>query len=117
MAANDFINLIVYRGDDVSMSLTFKDRITGEPLDITDWIISFTVKDKTYKDDTEAVILLDVDTHVDPVNGRTGIAIPHEMTDPLVGVYQYDIQFRTGSDLIKTFARGQINFIDDVSRR
>jgi hypothetical protein len=116
MAANDFINMLVYRGDDFSMSLTFKDE-NQDPIDITDWTISFTVKDKTYKADTDAKISIDVTDHVDPINGKTGIFVEHSLTDPLEGIYQYDIQFRTNSDIIRTFARGQINFIDDVSRR
>ena len=117
MASNNFINLMVYRGDDLSMSLTFEDRHSQDPIDITDWIISFTVKEKTYHSDTDAKILIDVTTHIDPINGRTAIFISHDLTDPLVGVYQYDIQFKTHANLIRTFARGQIEFIDDVSRR
>lgn len=116
MSANDFINMLVYRGDDFSMALTFKD-LNQDPIDISGWTISFTVKDKTYKSDVDAKISIDVTTHVDPVNGKTGIFVSHDLTDPLEGVYQYDLQFTTNESVIKTFARGQINFIDDVSRR
>lgn len=116
MSANDFINMLVYRGDDFSMSLVFKD-INQDRIDITDWKISFTVKDKTYKSDVDAKILIDVTTHTDPVQGETAITVPHALTDPLEGVYQYDLQYTTNTDVIRTFARGQIDFIDDVSRR
>jgi len=116
MSANDFINMLVYRGDDFSMSLSLKDQ-NQDPIDITGWTFSFTVKDKTYKSDVDAKILIDVTTHSDPVNGQTGIFIPHALTDPLEGVFQYDLQFTTQLNVIRTFARGQINFIDDVSRR
>jgi hypothetical protein len=116
VAANDFINIYVYRGDDVSIALNFSD-LNKDPIDITNWKISFTVKDKTYKSDLDAAILIDVLIHGDPVNGKTGIFIPHSMTDPLEGVYQYDIQFTTDAGLRRTFARGQIDFLDDVSRR
>jgi hypothetical protein len=43
MSANDFINMLVYRGDDFSMALTFKD-LNQDPIDISGWTISFTVK-------------------------------------------------------------------------
>lgn len=114
---NEFINLMAYRGDDLSLGLRFKDRHTQDPIDITGWIISFTVKEKTYHSDDDAKILIDVIDHLDPVNGRTNILIPHSMTDPLAGVYEYDIQFKTPANLIRTFARGQIEIFEDVSRR
>lgn len=116
MAANDFINLLVYRGDDLSMALNFKN-LEDDPIDITGWIISFTVKDKTFRDDSYAKILIDVDTHLDPEYGRTAIQVSHVLTDPLVGIYQYDLQYRTPENIVRTFARGQIRFLDDVSRR
>lgn len=117
MTANEFINLTAYRGDDLSIDLIFKDYATQDPYDITHWTISFTVKEKTYQSDVDAAIVIDVTTHTFPLEGKTRIFIPHAMTDGLVGIYQYDIQFKTGDDMIRTFARGQIEFNDDVSRR
>jgi len=117
MGSNEFIDLLAYRGDDLSLSLTFKDYATQDPIDITGWTISFTIKEKTYLPDDDAAVVIDVVTHIDPVNGKTGIVVPHADTNELEGVYQYDIQYTTNLDIIRTFARGQINFIDDVSRR
>jgi hypothetical protein len=116
MASNDFINLLVYRGDDSSIALKFKTP-DHDPIDITGWIISFSVKEKTYHSDADDKILIDVTTHADPVNGITGFVIPHALTDSLFGVYQYDIQYKTNLNIRKTFARGQIEFFDDCSRR
>jgi len=117
MGTDEFIDLLAFRGDDLSMSLTFKDYATQDPIDITGWTVSFTVKDKTYLPDTDAQIAIDVTIHTDPTNGKTGILIPHADTDALEGVYQYDIQYTTNLGIIRTFARGQINFLSDVTRR
>ena len=117
MGSNDFINMVAFRGDDISLGLKLTDYVTKDPIDITGWIFSMTIKEKTYQPDTDAAVVVDVLVHADPSNGITGVLIPNTKTNDLIGVYQYDIQYKTLSGIIRTFMRGQIDFLDDVSRR
>lgn len=111
-AGHDFINLILYRGDDTSISIDFQN-LDDDPVDITGWTLIFRVKEKDYLPDEDAQILLRVTNHIDPVNGKTGLLITHDLTEDLEDVYQYGIQFITTAGITKTFARGQINFYDN----
>ena len=114
MAKNN-LNLETYRGDDFSLTLSVKD-ING-PINITDWVFYFTIKSKTSDLDEDALLKKDVIVHTNPTEGLTTIALTNAETNGLAGVFQYDVQFKTDADIVKTALRGTIKFIDDVTRR
>lgn len=119
MLSPEFINLIFYKHNDISIALNFNTP-NEDPVDISNWIIYFTIKDKLYledEDSTNTKVLLDIHTHADPENGLSGVFVPHTLIDDLHGIYEYDIQYKTGLNIIRTFARGQIQFLDSVTLR
>ena len=112
----DLNNLVTYRGDDMLISLTFKDS-NGVAIDITGWTIFFTIK-KT-KDDTDAASVYeqDITTIPNPTLGVLQFTIPHTVTQTLTGSYWYDIQVKKLDGTIQTVTNGNINFERDVTRR
>lgn len=82
-------NLYLNRGDDKFYILTFTDE-NQEAIDITEWVVYFTVKQKLDDDDANALLTKDVSVHFDAVNGKTKIHLTNEDTD-LVGNFYYDI--------------------------
>lgn len=112
MSSTDFINLLVYRGNDTSIAVNFKTQ-DDDPIDITGWTLTLIIKNKLYQVEEEDIIKIDVTSHLDAINGRTGIFIAHALTQTLSGVFYYEIKYRTNNDIIKTFATGNIEFMDD----
>jgi len=109
------MNFEFVRGDDQILALAFT--LDGVPKDITGWTIFFTVKKKVEDDDADAVIKKEITTHTDPMNGKTEIPILDTETDPLDGVYFYDVQYKDTLGIIKTVMLGTMSFLKDVTRR
>ena len=109
-------NLSIIAGDSKSYNLTFSDA-TGTALDITGWIIYFTVK-RTYADaDVDAILSKTVTVHTDPTAGKTSIVLAHADTEGLPrGVYYYSIQAQTDVTNLYTVLRGQYT-IEEVADR
>lgn len=108
-------NIVVYRGDEFSMQLEFKDE-DGVVIDITGWTIFFTVKKKLDDPDTAAKLSVTV-SPTDPTNGIALVTVPNTETDNLSGVYYYDFQFKKADGTIQTLVSGGITFEKDVTRR
>ena len=108
-------NLYLTRGDDKYYILTFTDS-NGDPIDITGWIIFFTVKRDLDDTDDEALIKKDITSHTDPTNGQTRIHLTNDDTD-LIGSYYYDIQVKKSDGTIITILEGAITFKKDITQR
>ena len=108
-------NIIVYRGDDFGMELTFTDT-AGAIIDITGWTFFLTVKKLRTDPDSAAVISVDASPSL-PLTGVVQIQVPHEQTDDLAGTYYYDIQYTKADQTIQTLTRGGITFKEDITRR
>lgn len=106
----------VIRGDDVSMSLTFRDN-DGDLIDITGYTVFFTVKDHLAKPDTEALIEKSTTSHTDPTNGQTTIELTSTDTDIDEGLYDYDFQLKTDTAKINSTPRGTFKVSRDVTIR
>jgi len=104
-----------FRGDDLTLNLLFKDG--SSPIDITDWTVFFTIKKNADDVDADAVLTKDVTSHSDPTNGITEIVLLDTETDEIEGVFDYDIQTKDDSGIIKTIVRGVIEFEKDITRR
>jgi len=109
------MNFKLIRGDDHTFALEFKQ--DGVPKNITGWTVFLTVKKNIDDLDANAVISKTVTSHTDPTNGKTEISIADTETDPLCGIYYYDIQYKDLAGIIKTVMLGTLNFYKDVTRR
>ena len=90
-----------------------KDKI---PLDITGWIIYFTVKNKMEDSDLNALIKKDISSHIDPTNGKSLIELNPSDTD-MRGSYSYDIKFVDTSNNSGILYYGRIRFRETVTTR
>jgi len=107
----------LYRRDSREYNLTFT-KSNGEPIPITDWKIYFTIKLSYIDADSKAVIRKDINTHDDPINGKTKIILlPDDTKDIKPDEYWYDIQIKRGEDNILTVIWGRIKIITDITRR
>ena len=109
-------NVNLVRGDSKTYTLTFTDN-RGAPIDISTWIIYYTVKN-CYEDDddADAVIKKIITVHTDPTHGISDIVLENSDTQTLeVQVYWHDIQINIAGK-INTICMGQLNVIADVTR-
>jgi len=86
-------------------------------IDITGYIIFFTVKKYVEHTDAEAVITKEITEHSDPTNGITAIDLLPTETDIDSGDYVYDIQVKTTADKIYTPVYGVLTIIADKTLR
>lgn len=108
----------LYRGDSRTLHLHVVNSTTGADIDITGWKIYFTVKQYKTDSDTDAEIKKDTTTHVDPTHGKSDIVLTSEDTHNLViGTNYYDIQVKKPDDTVKTFVSGEIDILEDITRR
>jgi hypothetical protein len=107
----------IYRGDNNTYTLSFKDN-KGEPIPITGWKIYFTMKRELSHSDDEADIKINVIDHDDGENGITSIRLSNGQTDKLIpDMYFYDIQVKKLDNTILTLIVGEIEVKADVTRR
>ena len=109
----------IYRGDDVSYTVTFKDA-NSVAIDITGSTVFFTVKNfsDTVANDTAALISKTITTHTTPLSGITTISLTAAETAAIVvGSYKYDIQYKSATNVVRTVTSGTIQFLDDVTKR
>lgn len=104
------------RGDSFRYELTFEDG-NGNPIDISGWTISFTLKRDSNVSDANADVALDVTSHKDPSGGKSVVTMPPETTAQLNGTYRYDFQVVTDNDHVETILMGNVQFPDDITRR
>lgn len=114
-------DLEIIRGD--SETITFIISEDGEPVDLTDATVFFTVKPsisddaETDDDDASAVIEKEVTSHSDPTEGETLIELSNTDTDIDAGEYYYDIQVKRDDDTIVSIKRRKLTIVPDVTRR
>lgn len=109
----------IYRGDDVSYTVTFKDA-NGTVIDITGSTVFFTVKNFSdiAENDTAALISKTITVHTTPLSGITTISMTAAETRAIpVGSYKYDIQYKSATDVSRTITSGTVQFLDDVTKR
>lgn len=109
--------LLEMRGDTIEKELTFTDS-NGTAIDITTWLVTFTVKDNIDDTDADAIVQKKYigGLHSDPTNGKTKITLTASETYSLVGSYQYDVQLVKPDGTVKTIMKDKIKFSKDVTR-
>lgn len=106
--------LSVYRGDDRTYTLTFKDD-DAVAIDITGCTVYFTVKEYDTDADSDAKITKTVTSHTDAANGITQVSLSDSDTDLTVKNYFYDIQLKDSAGLITTCAKDSFKVLQDVT--
>ncbi len=111
-------DISIVRSDTDTVSVTFKDKCSGDVLDITGWTIWFTVRDevpaKTVTDDTGALI-----SKVFTTGGSSGVAtfeFTSTDTNQDIGSYLYDIQFKDADGNIDTLGVANFKITGDITR-
>jgi len=108
-------NIDLSRGDSKTYTLTFTDA-SGSAIDITDWIIYYTVKECQEMDDADAAIRKIITVHTDPTHGISNIVLENEDTQELkIQNYWHDIQINIDGK-INTICCGLLNVMFDITR-
>jgi len=108
-------NIVVYRGDDFATQLVFTDE-NEVVIDITGWLIFFTVKKKATDPDSNAKISVTIPP-TEPLLGVALVTVSNTITDELRGLYYYDFQFKKADGTVQTLVSGGITFETDITRR
>lgn len=109
-------DISMHRGDWKYFVLNFGEDITG-------WTVYFTVVDPMLDNsgdltDTNALVTIDVTTHLDQVNGNTAIPILSALTKSLTpGTYEYEIRVKTLAGYPRMVMEGIYLLESDRSRR
>lgn len=111
-------SLEIVRGDDTAIEVTFTDKATGDPIDLTGSTVMFTVRaDRDDTDDENAIIKVDVTVHTDPTAGQTVINMTHEDTAVQTGNFFYDVQYVDTANKVQTLVIGEVAIVQDVTKR
>lgn len=108
--------LQIVRGDDVTLTVTLKN-LDGDPLNLTDGIVFFTVKHKLSDDDAHALIKSETSSHTNAAAGITTITLTAAQTAITPGVYYYDLQVKDAELRIQSTLSGKIMVSQDVTLR
>lgn len=106
----------IIRGDDEQFELTFTD-IDGEPIDLTDGTVFFTVKESLSDDDDDALITKEVTEFANPELGVARLTLLKTETDIAEGRYFYDVQFKDSSGMISSTVRDKFYVKKDITLR
>lgn len=115
-----------YRGDDFVLEVSLKNKTTQDPVDITGWVITSTMKlsselpDNPQFDHNENRQVLQVTKKVpdnaDAKKGTAKLLFPHDETAQLIPTtYLLDIQAEV-SDSVTTLVKAKIKVLSDVTR-
>lgn len=111
-------DITVFRNDDHDIIVTFTDSKDVE-IDISEYVIFFTVKEDPEDADENALIKIDETIGVgEGTTGSMTINITPSDTSSLVpGKYVYDIQWKDTDNKIKTLVKGDFILKADVTTR
>ena len=94
-------------GDDKLFELTFTRN--GVIVDITGWIVYFTLKKSRTELNGTALLRKEITTHSDPLHGKTQILISNTETSALQeGICVYSIKIKDANARIVTVLTGQV---------
>lgn len=116
MDENKFINRNLVEGDVDAFTLQILDTDGVTPIDTTGWIGWVTIKE-SYSDADEDAIWQDVSnpTGDDATNGLIPLTWDLSLTVANT-VYVYDVQVKSPDGVIRTWDRGKIAILPEVTR-
>lgn len=106
--------LCIVRGDAKAYLLTLKKSKT-EALNLTDTVLTFTIKKNKSDADVDAVIQKQLAIK-DAANGLAQLELTHEETDIELATYWYDIQLESEDNKPLTILRGTCKVTYDITR-
>ena len=108
--------LTLVRGDSKSYPLLFHDG-DDVALDITGWLVRFTLKTDKTLSDSEASLIKIVSSHSSPTTGVTAIDLtPADTIDLAARQYVFDIQVTTNLGKVYTVLVGRFVLEEGTSR-
>ena len=121
--ACDSTKITVFRKNDITLTVTFTDKVTGDPIDITGWTIRFTVKlsrmmnKDTDDTDANAIIKKDITAFAAPTTGVAEVPLSDSDLDQDAKTYFYD--FKSLDDLSNdlTLLTGEFVILQGVTNR
>jgi hypothetical protein len=111
--------LNIKRGNPYNATITFTNA-SGNPYDLTDKTIFFTVKKTTDtgSSDVDAVITKDITSHTNASGGITTLALTASETDIILGDYNWDLRIYAGSPLVQlNTTSGACNIVETITKR
>lgn len=100
--ANQHIDYECYRGEDWTLTLRFKNKQTGLPIDITGWYVFFTAKKRLSDSDaatTNIVKNISVASGENATNGTVSIVITDSDTEGKASwIMPYSITYKTSNE-------------------
>lgn len=102
------------QGDDIARKIKFSKN--GVALDITDFTIFFTVKDKENDPDSKAKISIDITTHTNPTAGETLLEIPRAK-NKTAGNFFYNFKVLDASNKIVSTKKGKLQIDPNITIR
>ena len=105
----------IYRGDSFPLNYTLKDKVTGLPINITDWNFTLTVSSvKDPVDDTTKKFSV-VGTIVSGATGKLSF-LPTEENNAETGKFFYDIQYVNTSGHKRTIEKDKYTVSQDIGK-
>jgi hypothetical protein len=90
--ATETTRITIYRGNPYTAALTFVDA-DGNPYDLTDKIVLFTVKELDDVTDTDSLAVIQKDiTDAFDSTGAATLSLTDEDTNVAIGIYKWDIR-------------------------
>jgi len=87
-------NIEMPRGDSAAIPIRITNN--GDPVDISDYSLVFTVKEKLTDADMNEVFQVTITEHINPTNGETILKIPYQDTEVNVGKYHAEMRLDKG---------------------
>lgn len=97
----------VARRNDVRYKLTFKQKATGDPINLTGWTIKFYIKETADIPDVDALVVKTITDISTPEQGVAYVNLTKDDTDR-VGSFFYKINTIDSEANTKTFLMGQL---------
>jgi hypothetical protein len=111
--------ITIKRGNPYNATITVTNA-SGNPYDLTDKTVFFTVKKATDTgtDDSVAVITKDITSHTNASGGITTLDLTAAQTDIVLGDYNWDLRIYAGSPLVQmNTTSGICNIIETITKR
>ena len=100
----------IYRKDDASYKLIFKDKSTGDAINITGWTVMFYLKNKSEDLDSAAILTKTVTSFDSPTSGIAIVELTSTDTDR-VGNFAYKFVAIDSNSKRRTYIVGSIGII------
>jgi hypothetical protein len=107
-------NLAIYQGDDYLAVVTVSNG-TSTPPDLTGYTAQAQIRSGPA--DSNATVLVEISTQVNPANSTVNLTIPSAITATLSGQYAWDLELIAPDGIINTILAGSASVTPEVTRK